>query len=210
MSKDLVIEMVKKDGSIIPVSEIPGVRISTHGKGNHIIFHEESKFVNCGMSLQSGMQITIERSQYAINNLKIWGMESIISIGENFSCWGVEIRCHEPNCIVNIGNDCLFSEEILIYPTDVHAIFDRDTGRILNLTKPINIGNNVWCGRRVNILKGVNIPNNCIIGMASVVANSFGEEYCAIAGNPAKIIQTNVDYSRERPDLYAKRYDHNE
>lgn len=205
MTENLLIEMVEKDGSIVAVKDIPGFKILARGSGNYIRFHEESQFVSCGMSLQSNMHITIGKSRYAANNLKIWGNGSQISIGDNFSCWGVEIRCHEAGSSVIIGDDCMFSEEILIYPTDVHAIFDIQTEATLNLAKPIIIGNYIWCGRRVNILKGAHIGDNCILGMAATVNGRFEQPHCIIAGNPAKIVKKNVGWSRENPDVYNKR-----
>lgn len=210
MTETLLIEMVKKDGSITAVKEIPGFKIVARGSGNYVRFHEESQFAGCGMSLQSDMRVIIGKSRYAANNLKIWGSGSQVTIGDNFSCWGVEIRCHEAGSQVSIGDDCMFSEEILIYPTDVHAIFDAETGKPLNLAKPIIIGNHVWCGRRVSILKGTQIADNCILGMAATVGGRFEQPRCAIAGNPAKIVKQNIGWSRESPDVYSKRFLNNQ
>lgn len=65
---------------------------------------------------------------------------------------------------------------------------------MLNHARSIKIGNNVWCGYGVSILKNVHVADNCIIGCHSVVAKSFDTPYCAIAGNPAKVVKTNVEW----------------
>jgi acetyltransferase-like isoleucine patch superfamily enzyme len=46
-------------------------------------------------------------------------------------------------------------------------------------------------------MKNAVIPNHSIIGIASVVTKQFFEEYTCIAGNPAKVIKTNVAWSGE-------------
>ena len=79
---------------------------------------------------------------------------------------------------------------------DVHNIYDRKTKELLNLPGgSINIGEHCWIGQNAYIGKNVRLPNNCIIGAFAVVTKSFNEEYCAIAGNPAKIIRRDVEWS---------------
>ena len=97
MNNGNTIELVKSDGARIFLSSIPGVSINFHGKNNHIIIHEGTKFKNCAMIFISNMHIEIKNSTYELVNLKIFGNHSEVLIGKNFSCWGVEIRCHEVN-----------------------------------------------------------------------------------------------------------------
>ncbi|MBF1219553.1 MAG: acetyltransferase, partial [Fusobacterium periodonticum] len=115
-----LIEFVTKDGSrrSIGPNDIKGLRFNFLGENNHIVIHEGTTFSDCSMSLIKDSYIEIGASQYLINKLYLFANQSRIEIGTDFSCWGVEIRCHEPKCLVTIGNDCMFSEEILIYPTD--------------------------------------------------------------------------------------------
>ena len=61
-----------------------------------------------------------------------------------------------------------------------------------HIKKSIKIGNDIWIGANVIILPGVEIGNNIIIGAGSVVTKSFKDSNCVIAGNPAKIIKTNI------------------
>lgn len=204
---DNTIEIIKNDGSRQIVNSIKGVSINFHGTNNHIVIHEDINFVNCAFILISNMNIEIGKSNFNIVNLKIFGNQSDVSIGKNFSCWGVEIRCHEANSSVKIGDNCLFSEDILIYPTDVHAIFDQETKELLNISEPIIIGNHVWCNRDVKILKGSNIGNDVVITSGSLVTKHKGNKLnnIIIGGVPAKVIKTGINWSRETPFQYKQR-----
>lgn len=142
---------------------------------------------------------------YHINNSKV-----IIGNNNRFSGYGEgEITIVNSNALIEIKNDCMFANGVMIYNTDGHPIYEYNTEN----KHPINcgglnitIGNHVWIGKNATILKGVTIPDDCIIGRASVVASkTFTDSHCAIVGNPAKIIKTNVTW-----DLYSKEYVDNE
>ena len=199
----LKIEVIKKDGTIDVVDNIPGVRINCTGSNNLIRIHEGTTFINCLFSLSGGMLVSIAPSKFNLVKLNIFGKESEIKIGNNFSCWGVEIRCHEQKTSVSIGNDCMFSEDILIYPTDVHTIFNQFTGELLNLGEPIIIGNHVWCARNVMFLKGVVVRNDTVIGAGSIVSRKFNESNIVITGNPADVIRRGINWARNTPFEYA-------
>lgn len=57
---------------------------------------------------------------------------------------------------------------------------------------PVIIGQNCWIGRNVSIMKGVTIGDNSIIAANAVVTKSVPAN-CIAAGNPAKVVKTNID-----------------
>ena len=57
---------------------------------------------------------------------------------------------------------------------------------------PVEIGENCWIGRNVSILKGVTIGDNSVIAANSVVTKSVPAN-CIAAGNPAKVVKTNIE-----------------
>ena len=57
---------------------------------------------------------------------------------------------------------------------------------------PIIIGNNVWIGTEARICKGVTIGDNAIIAANAVVTKDVPANAIA-AGNPAKIVKTDID-----------------
>ncbi len=61
-------------------------------------------------------------------------------------------------------------------------------------SKPIVIGSNVWIGSRSRINKGVTIGDNSIVAAHSVVTKDVPPNSIA-AGNPARIVKTDIDKS---------------
>ena len=206
MTNNNTITLLRNDGSQELLSSVSGININFIGHNNNVTIYEGTTFSSCSMNLVSGMNIEIGRSKFGIVKLRIFGNKSTINIGKDFSCWGVEIRCHEQSTAVSIGDECMFSEEILIYPTDVHSIFDKFTGEVLNLGKPITIGNHVWCGRGVTFLKGSSVLNDSVIASHSIVTKAFSEDNVVIGGNPAKTLRQGINWARDTPyDLHQKR-----
>lgn len=118
------------------------------------------------------------------------GTEGVLSIGNNF-CITAEssIICFNA---VTIGNDCLFSWDILIMDTDFHKIIKEN--EVLNKEKPIKIGNRNWIGCRTTIIKGTETGNGCIIGAQSLLNKNYCNDSSLIAGNPATILKEDIDW----------------
>lgn len=57
---------------------------------------------------------------------------------------------------------------------------------------PVVIGDNCWIGRNSSIMKGVVIGENSVVAACSVVTKSVPPN-SMVAGNPAKIVKTNVN-----------------
>lgn len=93
---------------------------------------------------------------------------------------------------VEIGDNVLFSWDILLTDTDFHAIKDCKGERINNNT-PVVIGDNVWIGCRSMILKGSQITSGSIVAAGTTVTSSSSFEANAIVGgDPARILKRNV------------------
>lgn len=96
------------------------------------------------------------------------------------------------NHSLEIGDHCVISWNCQFLDDDLHSISYKEKKA---KSPHIQIGNKVWIGSNVSVYKGVCIPNGCIIAANSVVVSSFSETNCLIAGNPAKVIKHNVDWS---------------
>lgn len=167
---------------------LSGLAIEIYGNNNTI-------FIDESVSYFHGI-IYIGVPDCQTNNCKI-------VIGKNCVCNGCNIRLLEDDSRVSIGDDCLFSNNVSLWCTDTHTIVDCND-EILNLGKFISIGNHVWISNNVSILKNTKIPNNSIVGLGSVVTKEFEEENSIIAGNPARIVKRNINWSQERPQNYLR------
>ncbi|MNN46264.1 Galactoside O-acetyltransferase [compost metagenome] len=126
--------------------------------------------------------------------VKQGGGNSVV-VGENTTVGGARIICSE-GTKVTIGKDCMLSSGIEIRSTDSHPIMDLD-GKRINYAADVSIGDHVWLAAHVSILKGARIGRNSIIGTRSVVSGSFQQGNEAIAGNPARIVRSGVNWNRE-------------
>lgn len=103
---------------------------------------------------------------------------------------------------VSIGKDCMLSDRIQIRAEDSHAIYDVETGQIVNVSKDVFIGEHVWLGYQSTILSGTRIKNGSVVGFGAVVKGSYPNNV-VIAGVPAKVVRKNVAW--ERPHLFHTR-----
>ena len=120
-------------------------------------------------------------------NTNIWITHSgKLILNGGFINEGVTITCAKR---VIIGNNAHIAREAVIRDYDGHYI-EETTYRT---AKPVTIGDNVWIGYRAMILKGVTIGNNSVVAANSVVTKDVPAN-CIVAGNPAKIIRTNINW----------------
>jgi len=119
------------------------------------------------------------------------GGDGKLILGENFIITAESsIVCYSR---IQFGKNCLLSWDLLIMDTDLHTI-KNEIGDVLNVPKPIFIGDKVWIGCRSLILKGSIIPNNCIIGANSFVNNALEKSGCLYAGSPVRLIREGVSW----------------
>lgn len=119
-----------------------------------------------------------------------------LKIGTDVGCNGlVRLLMHEAGNL-SIGNGCLLASEIDITISDMHSIIDLSTNQRINQAKDIIIEHRVWIGQRTMILKGANIGEGSIIGAQSTITGRI-PAYCAVAGNPARVIRENVTWNHE-------------
>lgn len=186
---------------------------------NMLFFKKKSIFKNCQIIVEGFNNVlyidksTLLRDSYIKiegNNNKIFignncslknltidmkNENSVIKIGDKTSIEEARITSFEPYKI-EIGKDCMFSANIVIMNTDVHKIYDIDTGLKINEGKEISIGDHVWLGIRTIILKGVSIGDNAIVAAGSIVTKDV-KANSIVSGNPAKQIKKNKNWSRD-------------
>ncbi len=96
-----------------------------------------------------------------------------------------------------VGEDCLFSRNIFFRTGDSHSIIDQSTGKRINPSEDITIGDHVWICQDVRILKGVTIGENSIVAMGSLLTKNIFPSHSIIGGIGGKIIKTGIDWSSQ-------------
>ncbi|MCL2049225.1 MAG: sugar O-acetyltransferase [Defluviitaleaceae bacterium] len=99
----------------------------------------------------------------------------------NFDCIILDV------CEVNIGDNVFFAPRVNIY-TAAHPVEAQARNSLLELGKPVNIGNSVWLGGGTIVLPGVTIGDNSVIGAGSVVTRDIPSNVVA-AGNPCRVLR---------------------
>ena len=176
---------------------------SITGIGNHIEIEATRRPTALVLMIYGNDNHVKIGRQALLNNLRIdigskrWAAsETHLTIGDQFSIGG-KGRFLLPNSgnRISIGDECMFSNSIIIrggeYP---HLIFDLETGAYLDISDGIFIGNHCWVGEGAYITKGVTIGRDCIVGARSVVTKRFEGNNVVIAGNPARVVKTGVQW----------------
>ncbi len=90
---------------------------------------------------------------------------------------------------IRIGNNVLIGNNCCIMDNDGHSLKADKRNSDEQISKPVNIDNNVFIGNNVTILKGVCVGENSVIGNGSIVTSTIPANVI-VAGNPAKIIRS--------------------
>lgn len=95
---------------------------------------------------------------------------------------------------IQFGKNCLISWDDLIMDTDFHTITDKDK-HVLNPSKEIIIGDNVWIGCISTILKGSKIGNDVVVAANSLITKSIEGNNQIIGDNPTRVLKENISWS---------------
>ena len=163
---------------------------------SRIIIHAPIKsFKNSKIYIQNNSIVEIQ------NNCQIKNFNADISdnakllIGKNFYCGSINAFIDKKSSLI-IKDNCMFSDGITIRCGDgtSHKIIDLNTRKEKSLSGHITIEDHVWVGLNATLPKHASVNKNSIIGTSTVVAKAFNDSNIAIAGNPAKIVQRNINW----------------
>lgn len=98
-------------------------------------------------------------------------------------------------CKVKIGKNVMIGPRTCIF-TSSHPIYAPVRISGYNISKPINIGDDVWIGGCVVLNPGVSIGKDSVIGSGSVVTKDIPENVIAF-GNPCCVIRNINDKDKE-------------
>ncbi|NSY48434.1 acyltransferase [Agrobacterium tumefaciens] len=195
--------------------EIVGGNVKCHGEA---IFSDTAEFLERGhYAINPDSLLSIgDKSILKRTSIEIIGKRCGVFIGPMCQISEVKIRLEHDDCIVIIGKrtswesgslicdrgrmvvlgeDCMFSNAVLLRTSDGHGIFSP-TGQLLNQPADIIISPHVWLGNGVRVNKGTKIPIGSIVGQGSVVSGELKKEHYVYGGTPAKPIKGPVNWGR--------------
>ena len=119
----------------------------------------------------------------------------VVGAGTTFTR-NVQINAQEDGSHIEIGEDCMFSNHIIVRTSDSHPIYSLETGARLNPPQDVKIGDHVWIAPDVKIMKGACIGSGSVIGSNTMVSGEVPENVLAV-GYPAKVVKEKIRWSRE-------------
>lgn len=182
---------IKIEGDLLKKS-----KIKVNGNNNTILI-ESGRYKNLRIGISGDNHTLIIKSSDHIGNLHIimHNHTNTILIKENVSIGEAKIVSCGKNNLISIGRDCMFSGNIEIWGCDAHSILQD--GKIINRSRPIEIGEHVWVGTGVKIMKGTIIGSGSVIGIGSLVTGKSYPGNVVIAGSPPVIIKENIEWTIE-------------
>lgn len=108
----------------------------------------------------------------------------------------VHLCAQEENSVIDIGEDCMLSNNIIIRTSDSHPIYSNKTKERINPPKSVIIEKHVWIAPKATIMKGVTIGRGSVIGYQSVVTKNIPSNVLAV-GSPALSVKVDINWSRE-------------
>lgn len=212
--KNNKIIIIARDGTHRIVPSVPRSVIKFTGSNNCVELYEPIGRLELNIDAANNLHIVIEPCGCQLK-LRIYQYGSEIGSPTRGNLVHVGRGCTSTNWLtisvmddggdVRIGDDCQFSWGDDIRTGDFHTILKQGTDEIINYSKDVIVGNHVWLGSDVCLLKGAVIPDNSIVGMHSLVTKKFTETNTIIAGSPARVIRTCVDWSRKSIMEYEKK-----
>ena len=101
-------------------------------------------------------------------------------------CWIGPYTIIDGSGGLNIGENCTISAGVHIYTHD-NLKQTLSGGKLPIDHDAVSIGDCTYIGPQSMITKGVKIGNHCVVASNSFVSKNV-ENYCIVAGNPAKVI----------------------
>jgi len=204
--------LIKENNQIQELKRITGLKVNINGNNNVIKIHEPYAFENCHLTINGDNHLfevqKITNPVFSIRNTSFimrLGNNNSIKIGKNLSMVGGYIQAEDNNTFITIGDECMFSAEILVRTSDGHAILDNQTHEVINSGKNITIGNHVWLSFKTTVLKGSKIGDDSIVATGAIVTKDyFNQKNVILAGIPAKVVKENINWNWQSIQDYER------
>jgi len=198
---NLLRRRIKGKGNRIeaPCALMKRVDIRISGSNNRVIIEDFAVLIGVSVYITGDYNTLTIGSWCHLNGTEVCMEKSgnTVAVGSGSKLMGKTHLAALEGTRIDIGRDCLFSSDIHFRTGDSHSVLDRN-GRRINPSQDISLGEHVWVGTKVICLKGTVVPAHSIVGAGALVTKAFSEPHCVLAGNPAKVVKTGVNWSLKR------------
>lgn len=197
------------ENNLISVPENSEFNIRIFGNNNSVIFDNTTNLTGRCIIYGNNVNVRIGKNVRGYIVADIGGNNgrnadnTKLIIEDNVHLGDVTFQLMEKNSEIEIKKRCIFARGIKIFCSDTHSIVDKN-GNLLNPGKFVKIDEHVWCGADVKIGKNTLIPRDSVIGWGSVVTKQFLQPNVIIAGNPARVVKTGINWNGDCPDMYQE------
>lgn len=185
----------------INLCRIRNSKISIVGDNNTIVINDMSSLINVNISIAGSNNAIVigERNYLEGCTFCVEDDCNTITLGSHVYIYSdTELSVIESTNIT-VGNDCLFSANIMIRTGDSHIIMDETTGKRINDSESIRFKDKVWLGNGCKILKGAVIGTECVVGTGALVTHTTPVvNNSVLAGVPAKVMTKGIKWSQQR------------
>jgi acetyltransferase-like isoleucine patch superfamily enzyme len=177
------------------------VNIICKGKNNEVTIGLNSRLKNVKIEVTGNNNIISIGENVAFYegaHFLITGDNCKITLGDKVTVGSANFYAGESNTNIAVGEDCMLSRDIKFATSDFHSIIDLTTNIRINKAADVFVGNHVWIGNSVIMYKGSHVSDNSVIGIKAFVNKKFMEPNSLLAGQPAKVVKTDITWSREK------------
>lgn len=196
-----VLQIKGRSGNTLeaPCALMKGVKVRFSGKNNRVIIGDFSILKNVELYI-SGDNNVVEIGPWCHLNQAVFCTEdngNRIQIGEKTRILGSTELAAIEGTRITVGRDCLFSSGFHVRTGDSHSVLNL-SGKRINPSQDVSIGDHVWMGMKTMCLKGASVADHSIVGACALVTKKFSQTHCALAGVPAKVVNEGVDWDLSR------------
>ncbi|WP_291280240.1 acyltransferase [Galactobacter sp.] len=190
-------------GNVVDCSDeySKNVKIVFRGKNNRLVIEKGARIdsVSVAFDCDNGVCKIGAKDFGPGVKLKIRvGQDSSVILGDNVSTTGQCLMTAAEGSKVVVGSDVMIASGNYLRADDGHPIFDVSSGRRMNPSADIIIGDHVWLATKAVVLGGAVINEGSVVGFGSIVTSRIPNN-CIAVGSPAKVVRKNIAW--ERPNL---------
>lgn len=148
-----------------------------------------------------GGRVEIDSAGPITADLRLWRNPQL-KIGRGTTISSARFVCDHAD--VEIGEDGLWSDEILVQSNDQHGIIDLASMAVTNgHRRSVTIGAHVWIGRRAILMPDTRLGRGSILATGAVLT-ADAPEFSVLAGIPARVVRTGTSWSRGTQGMSAE------